>query len=65
MIWVGIDRVVIVSIPKKSKTKQIFIDRIRNDQVRYHQVRNNRVRNNRVRNDSTPVPYLVMYCTYF
>ena len=27
--WVGI-----VSIPKKSKNKQIFIDRVRNDQVK-------------------------------
>ena len=32
----------IVSIPKKSKNKQIFIDRVRNDRVRYDRVRNDR-----------------------
>ena len=30
---VGIDRVGIVSMPKKSKNKQIFIDRVRNDRL--------------------------------
>ena len=40
----GIDRVGIVSIPKTSKNKQIFIDRVRNDQVRYDRVRSDWVR---------------------
>ena len=50
MIRNGIDRVGIVSIPKKPKNKQIFIDRVRNDRVRYDRVRNDRVRYDRVRN---------------
>ena len=41
----------IVSIPKKFKNKQIFIDWVRNDQVRYDRVRNDRVRNDLVRSD--------------
>ena len=46
----GIDRLGIVSIPKKSKNGQIFIDwvrnyRVRNDRVRYDWVRNDLVRN--------------------
>ena len=32
----------IVSIPNKSKNKQIFTDRVRNDRVRYERVRNDR-----------------------
>ena len=47
----GIDCLGIVSIPKKSKNKQIFIDWVRNDQVRNDRVRSDRVRNDRVRND--------------
>ena len=31
-----------MSITKKSKNKQIFIDRVRNDRVRYDRVRNDR-----------------------
>ena len=46
MIWVGI-----VSIPKKSKNKQNFTDRVRSDWVRNDRVRNDRIRNDRVRND--------------
>ena len=53
---VGIDRVGIVSIPKKSNNKQIFIDqvrnvRVRNDRVRYDRVRNDQVIYYRVRKD--------------
>ena len=47
----GIDRVGIVSIQKKSKNKQIFIYRVRNDSARNDRVRNDRVRNDRVRYD--------------
>ena len=42
--WVGIDRVGIVSIPKKSKNKQVFIDQVRNYRFRYDQVKNDLVR---------------------
>ena len=41
----------IVSIPKKSKNKQMFTDQVRNGRVRSDRVRYNRVRNYRVRND--------------
>ena len=57
----GIDRVVIVSIPKPSINKQFFIDQVRYDQVRCDRVRYDRVRNDRrlemigSRNDSEPL----------
>ena len=41
---VGINRLGVVSIPNKSKNKQIFIDWVRNDWVRYDRVRNDQVR---------------------
>ena len=41
----------IMSIPKKSKHKQIFTDRVRYDRVRYDRVRNDRVRYDQVRYD--------------
>ena len=51
MIRMRIDRVGTVSIPKKSKNKQTFIDRVRYDRVRSDRVKNDRVRNDPVRND--------------
>ena len=36
---------------KKSKSKETFIDPVRNDRVRYDRVRNDRVRYERVNND--------------
>ena len=39
------DDACIVSIPKKSKNKHIFIDQVRNEWVRFDQVRYDWVRN--------------------
>ena len=47
LIRMGIDRVGILNIPKTSKNKQIFIDRVKNNRVRNDRVRNDRVRNDR------------------
>ena len=53
-----------MSIPKKSKNKQIFIYRVINDWVRYDRVRCDWVRNDRVRNDqvrSDQLPFITQF----